>query len=829
MKSFLNIFFIINTVLSSIKILSTKSLSSSLTPLITVIAIGLVLDSIEEIKRYRNDLKTNNTKTKVYKNEKLRNTVWSKIKIGNLLKVKKDENIPADLLVIFSSNKEGNLYLQTSNIDGETNLKERDSLNHTQKIFFDKNFKKNYHNLKTLFSHENNNTDTEAPNCIIEVEQPNKNIYEANGSIIFSGNNKIYFDIKNVAIRGAKLKNTEFIYGIVIYTGKDTKIMKNITKHKVKSATIDKWVDNIVIIILIIRFIYIIVFMLIGMMMRYKYLPSYDDSDKNKVIYDYIFYYKHYEGSKDQQNFLENVKYFTAHFICSEKLLPTSVVLLSAISKVIQSLFLEFLEKPLRQKENEKMKCLTTELLSDLGSVKYIFSDKTGTLTKNETQFKACSIFTHLFDENDNYDENMNFISKSNAYSMSKSNNNLNYSKMLSTASKSNFSNNFDVNNILKRLKLRNIPIDIKNIKGCPFQNQGEALEEFMLNMALNHDILVESKVDNETKNIKNKKKIYINEDINYEGTNPDEITLVGVAKELGFCFMGKIGNEIKIRKRIYNINDINGINEINNNINSNTNNTYEIRKFQLLLKIPFISARQRSSVVVKDLSLNKIKIYNKGSDIKIFEKINEYSKKNILEITKDHVNNFARRGLRTLCYSYKVIPQEEWDKWFNEYNILREAKKTNNSLEQKFEALYDTLEKDCFLLGATALEDQLQNGVKDDIQQFIEAGINFWMITGDKMDTAESIGHSIKLFDSDTEVFKIKGNNLNEIIKRMKEIKEDITKAQAELSNFNIDDEKGKKISVDKKVDLLKKKVKSKIETIYEDANELKDYNFQE
>ena len=117
-------------------------------------------------------------------------------------------------------------------------------------------------------------------------------------------------------------------------------------------------------------------------------------------------------------------------------------------------------------------------------------------------------------------------------------------------------------------MKLRNIPIDIKNIKGCPFQNQGEALEEFMLNMALNHDILVESKVKNETKNIKNKKKIYINEDINYEGTNPDEITLVGVAKELGFCFMGKIGNEIKIRKRIYNINDINGINEINNKIN---------------------------------------------------------------------------------------------------------------------------------------------------------------------------------------------------------------------------------------------------------------------
>ena len=135
----------------------------------------------------------------------------------------------------------------------------------------------------------------------MEVEQPNKNIYEINGSIIFNGQkeNKKYFNIKNVAIRGAKLKNTEFIYGIIIYTGNDTKIMKNIVKHRVKSANIDKWVDNIVLIILILRFIYIIIFMLIGMMIRYKYLPSYNDSDKDKIVYDYLFYYRHYNKQKE--------------------------------------------------------------------------------------------------------------------------------------------------------------------------------------------------------------------------------------------------------------------------------------------------------------------------------------------------------------------------------------------------------------------------------------------------------------------------------------------------------------------------------------------------
>ena len=94
------------------------------------------------------------------------------------------------------------------------------------------------------------------------------------------------------------------------------------------------------------------------------------------------------------------------------------------------------------------MKCFSTELLSDLGSVKYIFSDKTGTLTKNETQFKACSIFTYLFDENDSYDDNGNLISKSEINSLFTTNN---YSKKMSTASKSNFSVNFDANNILKR------------------------------------------------------------------------------------------------------------------------------------------------------------------------------------------------------------------------------------------------------------------------------------------------------------------------------------------------------------------------------------------
>ena len=772
MKSLLNIIFLATSILSCIKILSTKSVSSALIPFLMVIGIGLIMDLIEELKRYRNDLQTNNTISKVYKNNRFINIKWSDIKIGNLIKIKKDEMIPADLLVICSSNKDGAFYLQTANLDGESNLKQREILMDTQKIFY-KNKTKEQNYLEKIFKVYN---DEGEENSYIEVDQPNKDIYKINGKIYFDCKNK-YFDIKNTAIRGAILKNTKFIYGIVIYTGNETKIMKNFIKSKSKYAYLDKLVDNIILVIIIIRIVYVLLFMLIGICYRYKYMPNYED---NNLGYEYLFYYRHNDGKNDKNNNMENLKYFTSHFILSQTLLPTSVAVLLAISKVIQSLFIEFLEKSLRLEPHQKMKCFSSELLGELGSVKYIFSDKTGTLTKNQTQFKACSIFTSLFDESNENSHSETFVYKSKSFSQS------------------NFSLKFNTDNLLNRLKLRNTPLNLINIKDCPFKSQGEAIEEFLLNMALNHDIII----DNFEKN-KNMNK---HEEIKYQGTNPDEITLVGAAKELGFCFFGKVGNILKIRRTEF---SLDGREEKN-----------EIKKYQILLKIPFSSERQRSTIIVRDLGTNKIKIYIKGSDTKLFEKINYYSENNILEITKEHVDNFARRGLRTLCYSFKIIPENEFNIWSIRYNKAKESIDkdilTNNLIEE--------MESNCYLLGATALEDQMQDNVKEDIQQFIEAGINFWMLTGDKMDTAESIGHSIKLFDSDTEVYKIKGVNENEIIKELKKIKEKIKNSQNDLSKLTLDKEeifKNKKLGFNTKFNIFKKKLKDSIEVIYEEEDE--------
>ena len=781
MKSVLNIIFLITSIMSCIKQISTKSIESALVPFIMVLGIGLVIDLIEELKRYRNDRITNRIKTKIYKNQIFTNIEWSEIKVGNLIKVKRNEIIPADLFVICSSNKDFSFFLQTSNLDGESNLKQREVLKCTQKLFYKMKNKEDKYLEKMIKGIDENGEE----NCYIEVEQPNKNIYKINGNFIFNKNDKTYFDVKNTAIRGSILKNTNYIYGIVIYTGKETKIMKNFIKYKAKFAMLDSLIDKIVIIIVIIRFVYVLIFMAIGISIRLKHLPNYKN---NKVEYEYLFYFQ--KGFRN--NLMENLKYFSAHFILSQTLLPTSVVLLFAITKIIQSLFLEFLEKKLRSKPSQKMKCFSSELLGELGSVKYIFSDKTGTLTKNQTQFKACSIFTSLFDESNDKDQSFTYNINSSNKNTSKIN--------LSSFSVSNFSSKFKVENLLTRLKLKNTPLDIKNIDDCPFKSQGEAMEEFILNMALNHEIMAEKYHDNDI-NI----NIDDDDDIIYQGTNPDEITLVGAAKELGFCFMGKIRNIIKIKRIFFSLHQ--------------KEEKSEIKKYEVLLNLPFSSERQRSTIIVKDLKTKTIKLYIKGSDNQVFKKMNSYSKENIYELTKEHLNNFARRGLRTLCYAYKTISEKEFKSWSTKYNKIKSSFQQNKELLEQ--NLIEEIENNCYLLGVSALEDQLQDNVKKDIQQFIEAGINFWMLTGDKMDTAESIGHSVKLFDSDTEVYKIKETKIEKLIERLKEIKANIKEAQLDLSNLTIDNENKGKMDFNTKVNLFKKKIEDNIEVIYEEKDD--------
>ena len=722
-----NLFFLVTAIITVIPEISTISPISAVAPFIVVLIISLIKEAIEDYRKYKNDKKANNSIAVIYKSPIFTEIKWYEIEVGNIIKIKKDELIPCDVLVIKSSHENGFCYLQTSNLDGETTLKPREAINYShKKITVNNDIYSNV--INEIFDYEKDN-------CYIEIDQPSMNIYEIEGTIFFKGK-KHYFDIKNCLLRGGRLKNTEYVYGIVVYSGKETKLMKNINKSSLKISNIDRTLNFIVLFILLICFILCIICTIIGSIWRRRNLPNYETEELKA---DYILYY--FGHSKN--TLLEIIKIFCANFITLNTFIPISIIIVNAVVKLLQSIVLEFLTPEYKRDPGDKVQCFSVQLLEEIGMTKYIFTDKTGTLTKNEMEFKACSIFTLLFDD---YEEMLN-----------ENNNNLinEFNEITNDNVKSKISKTFNKNYLINFLKERNIPINLPNTEGCPFNNLLEAIEEFFLNIILNHDVLTEKNSETGL--------------IDFQGANPDEVTLVTAANEIGFTFISREQNIIKVK------------------IKNHSNEQYNEKTYKILQKFDFTSERQRSSIIVKDLSDKKIKLYLKGSDRKVFENINEFSKNNILEKIKQDSDSFAKRGLRTLCYSYRNIDENIYLTWENNYLDLKYKSINDKSLNKDLDELIEEIEKGTFLLGVSALEDKLQDNVKDDIQSFIEAGINVWMITGDKMDTAESIGHSCKLFDESTEIFKIReSKDTKKIINRLTEILGNIEKANYELEQVN-------------------------------------------
>jgi magnesium-transporting ATPase (P-type) len=298
------------------------------------------------------------------------------------------------------------------------------------------------------------------------------------------------------------------------------------------------------------------------------------------------------------------------------------------------------------------------------------------------------------------------------------------------------------------------ITLELKNGEKAPLMTQHEVMEQFLFNIVTNHDVLVEKRTE------KN--------DVIYQGISPDEVTLVSMADELGYTFLSRENEKIIIEIYDY------------------EKEEKELREFQILKKFDFTSERQSSGIIVRDLKTNKIYFYIKGSDRKIIQGIDSFSKRNILGPTQEHVDQFAHQGLRTLCYSFKILEESEYNNWLKDYEEMKYKATKDKTLNAEVEKLIDKIESNSLLLGATALEDKLQQRVKRDIEDFIEADINFWMITGDKMDTAETIGYSCGIISEDSEVFKIRENkDPTQVKEQLEKIKKSIGKSNQELENI--------------------------------------------
>lgn len=117
-----------------------------------------------------------------------------------------------------------------------------------------------------------------------------------------------------------------------------------------------------------------------------------------------------------------------------------------------------------------------------------------------------------------------------------------------------------------------------------------------------------------------------------------------------------------------------------------------------------------------------------------------------VRKVTREHLEHFGSSGLRTLCLAYKDLNPEAYDSW-NEKFV--QAKSALRDREKKLDEVAELIEKDLILIGSTAIEDKLQEGVPNCIETLSRAGIKIWVLTGDKMETAINIayGKCWKLF----------------------------------------------------------------------------------
>lgn len=166
--------------------------------------------------------------------------------------------------------------------------------------------------------------------------------------------------------------------------------------------------------------------------------------------------------------------------------------------------------------------------------------------------------------------------------------------------------------------------------------------------------------------------------------------------------------------------------------------------EYEILNVCEFNSTRKRMSTIVRGPD-RRIKLYCKGADTVILERLG--SENEFVDATMQHLEDYATEGLRTLCVAMREIPEQEYQNWVQIYD---RAATTIQNRGEELDKAAELIEKNLFLLGATAIEDKLQDGVPETIHTLQQAGIKVWVLTGDRQETAINIGYSCKLIQED-------------------------------------------------------------------------------
>ncbi|KAJ6668021.1 hypothetical protein lerEdw1_016342 [Lerista edwardsae] len=830
---FANLYFVAIAGLNFVPVLNAFEPGISVIPVCVIMAITAIKDAWEDFRRFKLDREINRMSCLIYSRSKNAyiEKCWEDVRVGDFVQLRCNEIIPADILLLYSSDQNGICHLETANLDGETNLKQRQVV-------------KGYSNQNAEF-------DPEFFQNIIVCEKPNNDLNKFKGYMEQPDLTRIGFNNESLLLRGCTVRNTEVTVGIVVYAGHETKAMLNNRGPRYKRSKIEQRMN-------------VDIFFCVGLLFIMCLIGAIGHGVWNGYFVEHPLYFIPDGSGSYLAPALAGFYMFLTMIILLQVLIPISLYVSIEFVKLGQVFFIHNDIDLYNEEQDLPIQCRALNITEDLGQIQYIFSDKTGTLTENKMVFRRCTIngkeFSHqenakrletykdVDSDSDEWAKHLNLAPDRGAetitltwkgtkplrrcqsarahfqgHSRSRSLGNWGNSPSQVAFSSTIEKDVTPDNNLLKKVK--NAACQLESLTSLMSTKTTTFITDFFLALTLCNTVVVSTATDprqrvttpslmkpsglslerihqlfqrlklaslsqsfsstqsssdfaesfhTESTRVcaDSEAKAYfptqscstladcdsfrrdsetsapsLNEicgaanlpEFCYEAESPDEAALVHAACAYQFTLVSRTADQVAVKLP-----------------------DGSVLTFDLLFTLGFDSNRKRMSVVVRHPLTKEIIVYTKGADSVVMDLLEDPARASmamekrtraVRAQTQKHLDLYARDGLRTLCIAKKILSEDDFRKWAN---FRREAE---SAIDNRDELLMETaqhLETRLTLLGATGIEDRLQDGVPDAIAAFREAGIHTWVLTGDKQETAVNIAYSCKLLAQRDTVFTI-------------------------------------------------------------------------